>query len=167
MTGPAQDDQGAQVAVRPYDDLSISPAAASGYKLSDVPVVQSLPDGRRGDKHPGGKLAMSTFERREKGFEAKWKQDQELRFKVMARRNKLLGLWAAQQFGMDDGEAEVYAKAVVMADFDRPGDDDVLDKVHADFGNHGIEMSEHRVRKEMDRLMDEAARGVEAELSQD
>jgi len=62
---------------------------------------------------------MSKFDEREKGFEAKWRRDQELRFKVTARRNKLLGLWAAQKFGMESSQAEAYAKTVVVADFDR------------------------------------------------
>ena len=109
---------------------------------------------------------MSKFNEREKGFEAKWKRDEELRFKVTARRNKLLGLWAAQKFGLEGGDAEAYAKAVVIADFDRPGDDDVVEKVLADFAKYDIEMTDHGLRKEMARLMDEASRQIEAQAAE-
>ncbi len=119
-----------------------------------------------GTNDGGGPMAMSGFDEREKGFEAKWKRDQELRFRVTARRNKLLGLWAAQQFDMAEAEAEVYAKTVVAADFEGPGDDDVLRKVLADFAKYGVETTEHSLRKEMDRLMDEAARQVEAQAAE-
>ncbi len=108
---------------------------------------------------------MTTFEKREKGFEAKWKHDQELQFKVTARRNKLLGLWAAEQFGMSGDAADAYAKSVVIADFEAPGDDDVLEKVLADFETHKVEMTNHRLRKEMDRLMDTAGEQIEAEAA--
>jgi hypothetical protein len=107
---------------------------------------------------------MSKFKEREKSFEAKWKRDQELKFKVTARRNKLLGLWAAQQFGMAEPEAVAYAKTVVAADFEKPGDDDVVAKVLGDFRTHGLEMTEHRLRKEMERIMDEAAEQVRTEV---
>ena len=109
---------------------------------------------------------MSKFDDREKGYEGKWKRDEELRFKVTARRNKLLGLWAAQKFGMEGGDADAYAKAVVIADFDRPGDDDVVEKVLADFAKYDIEMTDHGLRKEMARLMDEASRQIEAQAAE-
>lgn len=109
---------------------------------------------------------MSTFDDREKGYEGKWKRDEELRFKVTARRNKLLGLWAAQKFGMEGGDADAYAKTVVIADFERPGDDDVVEKVLADFAKYDIEMTDHGLRKEMDRLMDEASRQIEAQAAE-
>ncbi len=108
---------------------------------------------------------MSKFDDREKGYEGKWKRDEELRFKVTARRNKLLGLWAAQKFGMEGGDADAYAKTVVIADFDRPGDDDVVEKVLADFAKYDIEMTDHGLRKEMQRLMDEAGQQIEAEAA--
>ena len=109
---------------------------------------------------------MSKFDDREKGYEGKWKRDEELRFKVTARRNKLLGLWAAQKFGLEGGDAEAYAKDVVIADFDRPGDDDVVEKVLADFAKYDIEMTDHGLRKEMARLMDEASRQIEAQAAE-
>ncbi|GIK97628.1 MAG: hypothetical protein BroJett029_18370 [Alphaproteobacteria bacterium] len=109
---------------------------------------------------------MATFDDREKSFEHKYKHDKELEFKVNARRNKLLGLWAAKELGLDGGDAEAYAKTVVMADFEKPGDDDVLQKVVADFAAKGIEMSEHRVRKHMTDLMVEARRQVMNEIKE-
>ncbi len=109
---------------------------------------------------------MSMFDEREKGYEGKWKRDEELRFKVTARRNKLLGLWAAQKFGMQGGDAEAYAKTVVIADFERPGDDDVVEKVLADFAKYDIEMTDHGLRKEMQRLMDEAGQQIEAKAAE-
>lgn len=107
---------------------------------------------------------MATFDDREKGFEQKYKHDKELEFKVNARRNRLLGLWAAKEMGIPDAEAEAYAKAVVMADFQRPGDDDVVEKIVGDFKQKGIEMSEHRVRKHMAELLDAARKQVMTEL---
>jgi hypothetical protein len=95
---------------------------------------------------------MTTFEEREKAFEAKYRHDQETQFKVSVRRNKLLGRWAAERLGLAGEEAEAYAKAVIAADFAKPGDVDVIEKVLEDFAASGVEMSEHRLRKEMDRL---------------
>jgi hypothetical protein len=96
---------------------------------------------------------MNTFKDREKDFESRFQHDQELQFKATARRNKMLGLWAAGELGLSGAEAESYAKEVVLADFEEPGDDDVLRKVLADFeeGNVGIDSS--KIRHEMERLM--------------
>ncbi len=106
---------------------------------------------------------MTTFDEREKGFEAKYKRDQDLQFKVMARRNKLLGLWAAGKMGVTGADADTYAKEVVISDFDRPGDDDVLEKVHGDLAAKGLDHTDKDVRKEMERLLDVARQQVEAE----
>jgi hypothetical protein len=96
---------------------------------------------------------MATFDDRQKGFEQKYKHDKELEFKINARRNKLLGLWAAKEMGIPDGDADAYAKTVVLADFEKPGDDDVVQKIIGDFKQKGVEMSEHRVRKHMTELL--------------
>ncbi len=96
---------------------------------------------------------MTTFDEREKSFEQKFKHDQELRFKVHARRNKLLGLWAAGKMGLSGAEAEAYAKTVVEADFQKPGDADVLEKVVKDLTGKGISTSTAEVRSEMERLL--------------
>lgn len=94
---------------------------------------------------------MSGFSDREKAFETQFAQDETIRFKVVARRNKLFGLWAAEKLG--EADAEAYAKTVVAADFDRPGDEDVLEKVAADFAGKGISLDNAALRAEMDRLM--------------
>jgi hypothetical protein len=107
---------------------------------------------------------MATFDDREKSFEQKYKHDKELEFKVNARRNKLLGLWAAGELGLSGADAEAYAKAVVMSDFEKPGEEDVVEKVVADFKAKGIEMSAHRVRKHMTDLLPEARKQLMSEI---
>lgn len=106
---------------------------------------------------------MSGFNDREKAFEDKFKHDKELEFKVQARRNKLLGLWAAGQMGITGGDAEAYAKDVVRADFEKPGDGDVLEKVLGDLQGKGIDATRDSVRYEMDKLLDVAAEQVKSE----
>ena len=96
---------------------------------------------------------MTTFDKREKGFEAKFRQDSELQFRTLNRRNKLLGFWAAELLSMPGREAEAYAREVVLADIESPGDDDVHDKVYADLHRHGIDLSDHRLRRKMAQLM--------------
>jgi hypothetical protein len=99
---------------------------------------------------------MSSFDKRGEGFEKKFAHDEELRFKASARRNKLLGLWAAEKLGKTGAEAEAYAKEVISADFEEAGDDDVFRKVQADFTAGGVEQSEHQIRRTMDELMTQA-----------
>ena len=99
---------------------------------------------------------MTTFNEREKAFEDKYKHDQELQFKVEVRRNKLLGLWVAELLGIEGADAEAYAKEVVSADFEEPGIDDVVRKVMADVTAKNADLSEHRLRKKLDELTDEA-----------
>jgi hypothetical protein len=96
--------------------------------------------------------AMSTFDEREKGFEQKYKHDQELQFKVNARRNKLLGLWAAEQMGITGGAADAYAKEVVAADFERPGDSDVIEKVVKDLKAKGKSVTELQIRRQLEQF---------------
>ncbi len=97
---------------------------------------------------------MTTFDKREEGFEKKFARDQELRFKATARRNKLLGLWVAEKLGLTGAEAEAYAKAVVLADFDAPGDDDVLAKVRRDLDAKGVKgVSDQEIRSTMGSLL--------------
>ena len=107
---------------------------------------------------------MTQFEDRQKGFEAKFKKDQELQFKVMARRNKLLGLWAAEKLGLDSEAAAAYAKEVVVSDFDEPGDKDVMRKIVRDFSNKGVSTSEHGIRREMERLLEQAKSEIAKEI---
>lgn len=95
---------------------------------------------------------MTTFDKREKVFEDKYKHDQELQFKVEVRRNKLLGLWVAELLGISGADAEAYAKEVVRADFEEPGDADVIRKIQGDAAPKNLDLSEHRIRKKMDEL---------------
>ncbi len=106
---------------------------------------------------------MTTFDEREKSFEAKYQRDQEKLFRITSRRNRLLGLWAANLLGMPDNQALDYAKDVVLADFEEPGDDDVVRKVLKDFAERNVPMDENTLRKEMVRLLEEAERQINAE----
>ncbi len=94
---------------------------------------------------------------------AKYQRDQELLFKIQNRRNKLLGLWLAKQMNLADDEREAYARTVVAADFEKPGDDDVLDKVMADIGARGLSLSRSEIRQQMDELMVTARHQIEDE----
>ena len=96
----------------------------------------------------------TTFDKREEGFEKQFAHDEELRFKAMARRNKLLGLWAAGILGKSGADAEAYAKEVVLADFEEVGDNDVLRKVAKDLQPKGV--SEQQIRAQMTELFAEA-----------
>ncbi|MCH7943178.1 MAG: DUF1476 domain-containing protein [Proteobacteria bacterium] len=106
---------------------------------------------------------MSGFKKRKQDAENRFKHDQELEFKANARRNKLLGLWAAEQMGISGDAADDYAKEVVVSNFDRPGDEDVLEKVLKDFTDKGLDISASRLRKEMDSLMETARAQVHSE----
>ena len=104
---------------------------------------------------------MTSFDRRKEGFEAKFARDEELRFKATARRNRLLGLWAAEKLGLEGAEAEAYAKTVVSADFIEPGDEDVFRKVRADFDAKRVDQSDHQIRRTMQELMAKAVEQIE------
>jgi hypothetical protein len=106
---------------------------------------------------------MTTFEDREKGFERKFAQDEELKFKATARRNKLIGLWAAEKMGLIGDEAQAYAREVIKADLADPGDEDVFRKVRADFDAKGVDQSDHQIRRVIGEMMAEAVRQIEAE----
>ena len=95
---------------------------------------------------------MTTFDKREKVFEDKYKHDQDLQFKVEVRRNKLLGLWVAELLGLSGADAEAYAKEVVRADFEEPGVADVIRKIQGDTAPKNLDLSEHRILKKMDEM---------------
>lgn len=97
---------------------------------------------------------MNTFDNREKGFENKYAHDQEMLFKVNSRRNKLVGLWAAEKLGRAGEAAEAYAKEVVLSDFEKAGDDDVVEKLLKDFAAATIAMTEKDIRMEMQRCLE-------------
>jgi hypothetical protein len=103
---------------------------------------------------------MTTFDKREEGFEKKFAHDEELRFKAYARRNKLLGLWAAGLLGKTGSEADAYAKEVVLADFEEAGDNDVLHKVTKDLASKGV--SEQQVRGKMTELLAQAVAQIQS-----
>jgi hypothetical protein len=105
------------------------------------------------------------FKDRGKGYEAKYQNDQEMLFKITVRRNKLLGLWAADQMGISGDKAERYAKEVVASDFEEAGDADVVRKVIGDMTGKGLEITEQALRKEMDRLGATAREQIEKTAS--
>lgn len=101
---------------------------------------------------------MTTFDEREKGFETKFARDQEMAFRITARRNRLIGAWAAELMGLTPAEADAYAKAVVQADFEEAGDEDVIRKLLGDLVSAGIDIDEARVRVALDQRTIEARR---------
>ncbi len=95
---------------------------------------------------------MTTFDKRKDAFENKFVHDSELRFKAEARRNKLLGLWAAAEMKKSAAEAEAYARTVVHSDFEEAGDEDVFRKIRKDFDAAGVKRSDHQIRTKMAEL---------------
>jgi len=106
---------------------------------------------------------MTTFDNRDNAFESKFAHDEELRFKAIARRNKLLGLWAAEKLGLTGEKAEEYARTVVRADFEEAGEDDVFRRVRADFDAGSVAQSDHQIRRTMSELMATAVAQIQSE----
>ncbi len=102
---------------------------------------------------------MTTFDKREEGFESKFAHDEELKFKAFARRNKMLGLWAAALLGKSGAEADAYAKDVVLADLQEQGDEDVVRKLMADLAGKGV--TEQQIRAQMSELLAQAVAQVQ------
>jgi hypothetical protein len=103
---------------------------------------------------------VPTFDDREKGFEKKYAHDQETLFKIGARRNKLLGAWAAEQMGLTGEKAAAYARDVVASDFEEAGDEDVIRKIVADFKASGVNVSDHRLRRQLAELLEVARQQI-------
>ena len=101
---------------------------------------------------------MTSFDDRERAFENIYARDQEMQFKVIARRNRLLGHWAAQLMGLNSVEAEAYAKDVVRADFEEAGDEDVIRKILGDLTSAGVDADETRIREALEHKSVEARR---------
>jgi hypothetical protein len=101
---------------------------------------------------------MTTFDDRERGFEAKYAHDEEMQFRVVARRNRLLGEWAAELMGLTQAEAEAYSKDVIRADFEEAGDEDVIRKLLGDLTSAGVEIDEDRIRAAVDHKTVDARR---------
>lgn len=106
---------------------------------------------------------MTDFNDRERAEESKFARDEEMQFRIQARRNRLLGAWAAEQMGLSQVEAEAYAKAVVQADFEEAGDEDVIRKLLRDLVSAGVEVSEADVRAALDAKTVEARRALMGE----
>ena len=105
---------------------------------------------------------MTTFDKREEGFEKKFVLDEEQKFKALARRNKLLGLLVAEELGLSGDAANDYAKTVVAAEFGGAGDADVVRKLMGDLAAKGVAITEAEIRAKMDKLMAEAVKQVKA-----
>jgi hypothetical protein len=105
---------------------------------------------------------MTTFDQRKDAYENKFAHDEELRFKATARRNKLLGLWAAEKLGKSGADADAYAKSVVVADFEEAGEEDVVRKVKNDFTLAGVAVTDTEIRTVMTELLIKAADEIQA-----
>lgn len=103
---------------------------------------------------------MPSLKDREEGFERKFALDEELRFKATARRNRMLGLWAAEKLGKSGTDADAYSKEVVMSDFEEAGDHDVVRKILKDFEAAGVDQSEHQIRRTMEEMMGQAVEAI-------
>jgi hypothetical protein len=106
---------------------------------------------------------MTTFDERERAYERKFAHDEELRFKATVRRNKLLGLWAAEQLGLSGADADAYAKEVIRADFQKPGDEDIVAKLREDFDAKNVAQTDDQIRVALAETMATAVRQIEAE----
>ena len=108
---------------------------------------------------------MTQFDERERAFENKFAHDQEMQFKVTVRRNKLLGLWAAEKLGLRAGEADNYAKEVIKSDFEEVGDEDVIRKLVADFAEKAVDVSDQEIRETLAAKASEAKIQIMGEIS--
>ena len=106
---------------------------------------------------------MSGIDDRGDAFEKKFAHDAELKFKAEARRNKLLGQWAAEKLGKSGDDAEAYSKEVIMADFEEAGDEDVFRKIRKDFDDNGVDQSDHQIRRTMEEMLSKAVQQVQSE----
>ncbi len=105
---------------------------------------------------------MTTFDKREEAFEKQFAHDEELKFKAIARRNKMLGLWAAEKLGLTGADADSYALSVVMSEFEETGEHDVMRKIRKDFDAKGVVQSDHQISRTMTELMARAIADIKA-----
>jgi len=103
---------------------------------------------------------MSGFDKREEGFENKFAHDEELRFKAHARRDKLVGLWAAEKLGLAGAAAESYAREIVTSDINEPGSDGVFRRLRKDFDAKGVAQSDHQIRRTLDEMLAKAVEEI-------
>jgi len=106
---------------------------------------------------------MTTFDKRKDAFESKFAHDEQLKFKADARRARLLAEWAAGLLGKTGDDVEAYTKAVIAADFEAAGDEDIFRMIRADFDSAGVEQSDHQIRRTMEELMEKAVEQIETE----
>jgi hypothetical protein len=143
-----------------------SPGASAAVDLVILARYARLRDGRdpRGTRfaRQHHEAQMTTFDKREEGFEKQFAHDEELKFKAMARRNKMLGIWAAEKLGLTGDEAQAYAKEVVLSDFEEAGDHDVFKKIRKDFDAKGVAQSDHQIRRTMDELLQQAVTQIKS-----
>ena len=104
-----------------------------------------------------------SFDEREKSYEAKWVHDQELRFRVFSRRNRLLGLWAAAEMGVKGADAQAYAAQIVAAEFEKDGESAIFARIRRDFDARHVALSDHMIRRKMDELLETANAEIERE----
>lgn len=123
------------------------------------PVCKAADDLRRSIRI-AGELMATTFDKREEAFEQQFAHDEELRFKATARRNKLLGLWAAEKLGLTGAEADSYALSLVMSQFEETGEHDVLRKIRKDFDARGIDQSDHQIGRHATEFMAQAIEAI-------
>jgi hypothetical protein len=105
---------------------------------------------------------MTTFDKRKDAYESKFARDEELKFKATARRNKLIGLWAAEKLGKSGDDAAAYAREVIRSDMQEAGDEDVVRKIRGDFDAAGVAQSDQEIRSTMEEKMAEAVAQIEA-----
>jgi hypothetical protein len=108
---------------------------------------------------------MTQFDDRERAFESKFAHDEQMNFRIVARRNRLVGEWAARKMGLSEEETASYAKDVVRADFEEAGDDDVIRKLVGDLTSAGVEIDESQIREALEHKLVEAKRQIITEQS--
>ena len=129
-------------------------------RIQDYEMSRAASAGNRGANVT--RIAMTTFDKREEGFEKQFAHDEELKFKATARRNKLLGLWAAEKLGLAGPEAEAYANALVVADLESTGNHDMFGRIRTDFDAKGVALSDHQIRRTIDELTARAINDIKA-----
>jgi hypothetical protein len=103
---------------------------------------------------------MTTFDKREDAFEKQFAHDEELKFKATARRNKMVGQWAAEKLGLSGAEADSYVLSIVMAEIEKPGEHDIVAKIRKDFDAKGVAQSDHQISRTMTELMAQAVADI-------
>jgi hypothetical protein len=155
------------MAPRSTIDIDLHAARRNGHVAAEPGCLDAVPSICKAaadlrSSTPHWSEAMTTFDRREEAFEQQFAHDEELRFKATARRNKLLGLWAAEQLGLKGTDADSYALALVMSEFEDPGEHDVLRKIRKDFDGKGINQSDHQIGRRASELMAQAIEAIKA-----